>query len=327
MYYPILRARRNELLALREVSSKISLTGGIIPILEPVQASKSSLGDLYRCIKKLDDQNIEMIVIVNPKCKGQLDYDYKSMANIVAYINKNFKNVSLGYWLNDKSTKLELNEFIANNNLDFYVLHQSEYQHIKDLNSTLEKISNFKGHIIESNKITDEYRKQLTTFKISLKESFNKLKANRLYATCIDEFFSEDYQLFSGKGLGGFSDYSVVGGGDLVKGFTPNTIALHFVYENKEKNQIWIKHFLSKTYNENPDIGLMINETLSELKKFIDLKPEILNYSNATNLMLKILEKGDKTSAGNLKKLAIMHHLELMIDVLDAKNQKISEAS
>jgi hypothetical protein len=97
--------------------------------------------------------------------------------------------------------------------------------------------------------------------------------------------------------------------------------------KTKKKNQIWIKHFLSKTYNENPDIGLMINETLSELKKFIDLKPEILNYSNATNLMLKILEKGDKTSAGNLKKLAIMHHLELMIDVLDAKNQKISEAS
>lgn len=43
MYFPILRAKRNELLALREISNKLAVSGKIIPIIEPVQATKSGI--------------------------------------------------------------------------------------------------------------------------------------------------------------------------------------------------------------------------------------------------------------------------------------------
>lgn len=322
MYFPILRAKRNELLALREISNKLAVSGKIIPIIEPVQATKSGLRDLYKCLKVLSDQNIEVILISNPKCKGSLDSDQKAMKNILTYVEKNFTNVSIGHWIGNTTSKLELDSFIKDCNQKFYFLHISEYESYKELGKILSTNSNFKGHILHFNTLKNDYKYHMGYSKITLKDNFNKLKSNKLYIACTDEFFSNDYMTYKVEDYSGFSDFSVIGGGALIKGFTPNTIALHFVYEFKENNEIRIKHFLSETYDENPDVGMMINQALKKLKEFIKMDSKILSFSTASVKLLKILDDGAKTSPGNIKKLTIMHHLELMIEILKDQNDK-----
>jgi|GEM_PF-6758169 len=63
MYYPLLRARQFELIALRELAIERSTQGCIVPILEPVRESHNSLDLAFRVL--LNEQQM-VYLIVNP---------------------------------------------------------------------------------------------------------------------------------------------------------------------------------------------------------------------------------------------------------------------
>ena len=62
MYYPILRGKQNELLALRELV-EANVLGNYTPIIEPV---KNNFFFLIKAIEELNKKGIEPVVIVNP---------------------------------------------------------------------------------------------------------------------------------------------------------------------------------------------------------------------------------------------------------------------
>ena len=81
MYYPILRGKLNELLALRELAI-LGLPKHFCPVIEPVREDFSGL---RKTITELNNNNIEPIVIVNP-LKG----DFKGQfINITDSLNHN----------------------------------------------------------------------------------------------------------------------------------------------------------------------------------------------------------------------------------------------
>ena len=63
MYYPFLRARQFELIALRELAAQRSIQGHVFPVLEPV---KESLSNLNLANKVLWDFNQQAYLILNP---------------------------------------------------------------------------------------------------------------------------------------------------------------------------------------------------------------------------------------------------------------------
>lgn len=63
MYYPFLRARQFELIALRELANEDATPGVIIPILEPV---KETHNNIILAHKVFQDKNQEAYLIVNP---------------------------------------------------------------------------------------------------------------------------------------------------------------------------------------------------------------------------------------------------------------------
>lgn len=81
MYYPILRGKQNELLALRELV-EANVLGNYTPIIEPV---KNNFSSLIKAIEELNKKGIEPVVIVNPD-KG----DFKKSNPILSY--KNIQN-------------------------------------------------------------------------------------------------------------------------------------------------------------------------------------------------------------------------------------------
>jgi hypothetical protein len=63
MYYPFLRARQFELIALRELATEEATQGVIIPVLEPVKETHNNLTLAH---KVFQDKNQTAYLIVNP---------------------------------------------------------------------------------------------------------------------------------------------------------------------------------------------------------------------------------------------------------------------
>src|ERR1035437_1209433 len=68
MYYPYLRGKQFELLALREFAENYSEDCRVFPIIEPV---KSSFNSMKIAFKKLNEKNIPYAIILNPQ-NGEL---------------------------------------------------------------------------------------------------------------------------------------------------------------------------------------------------------------------------------------------------------------
>ena len=63
MYYPILRGRQNELLAIKELLKESKLSEKIIPIIEPVKLSPTLVNSLKEYIT--DEEDLYQAVIKN----------------------------------------------------------------------------------------------------------------------------------------------------------------------------------------------------------------------------------------------------------------------
>lgn len=327
MYYPVLRGKQNELLSIREIVEKLGRNNLIIPIIEPVKNSERSIADLNRCLESLDSNDLEAVLIVNPRCGGDFDNNKRAIEQIIQTTKQAYNKISYGLWIGSETSSFELNSFIANIDAPFYLLHHSQYENLDELHALLDGNSNFKKNILDVNNLSRSYISSFSDNKVKLTDNFNKQSPNGEYRGILNEFFSDTYLNYESEGFDGFSDYSIVGADYTDGGFTPNTVVFHLVYEAQHLNGIWIRHFLSETYRTNQDIGMMIIEALQELQGFLAMHPQILEYSTACVELMRILDEARTTSLGNLKKLGIKHHLELMIDVLSIDVENISEAS
>ena len=76
MYFPYLRGRQFELIALRELVEKDVLSGKITPIIEPVKLSST----LVKTIETYRANNKQLAIITNPKVGG-FNSDVKEKKN------------------------------------------------------------------------------------------------------------------------------------------------------------------------------------------------------------------------------------------------------
>jgi len=77
MYFPLLRGRQFELIALRELIDNSLIGNSIIPIIEPVKMSST----LIKTLNTFCEKNKEISFIYNP-IVGNFISDFKKEANI-----------------------------------------------------------------------------------------------------------------------------------------------------------------------------------------------------------------------------------------------------
>ena len=151
--------------------------------------------------------------------------------------------------------------------------------------------------------------------RILLSDRFDAVKKERNndYAKKEDEFFSDDHLYYDSDGYLGFSDYSIVGHEYQEAGFAPYAVAIHIVYFDEEKN-LRIHHFVS---DSNDDIN-------DPARKFYEAVEKLVEWNSAMHLEtegIKMFEELHRTGAypglGVVKKLSIMHHLQLMGEYLE----------
>ncbi len=148
--------------------------------------------------------------------------------------------------------------------------------------------------------------------RVIIEDPFQKQLRNVDYADRADEFFSAEHRYYHEDGFVGFSDYSIVGNEYSESGFAPFAVAIHIVYFDPKQN-LRVRHFLSDTNEDTSDPAGKFYEALV---KVVQWNKEEGLKTRAIKILEEHYREGTYPGLGTLKKLSIMHHIELISDYL-----------
>lgn len=309
MYFPYLRGRQFDLIAIRELLEKDLIDEHIVPIIEPIKLSSTLISTLTSFVER----EREILLIQNP-CVGNFDDELEGhdlYENYVELLKSPY--IVITHFLNN-SSETEIHDIASNIDKsieDLAIIHEeiSLLPVYKEIYSEQKP----KYNIIPYDQ---SFRRRLRGQNlICLKDEFKKQKRNTDYSLKVDEFFSEEHLHYSSEGLIGFSDYSVVGNDYSEGGFAPYAIALHIVYFSYDDNDdevLRIRHFVSDSNDDIRDPALKCSQALNKLSTWITTIHKKNVYTYAMEQLLEHFYRGSYPGLPSLKKLSLMHHIQLM---------------
>lgn len=311
MYYPYLRGRQFELLALRDFAESLQGNASkVFPIIEPVKDNKNAL---KRAAITMSANAMKYGIILNPEngdCANQwLDLSTET----------DFPDISL--WSPT---------FILKNNISKIVetIDERQYQNViliisKTASDAEEDIIKLIHNNTITKVITDTPRRRIKHAVtsddkeiITLSDNFEAKTANKEYLKTDEELFSEEFAYFQEEQYDGYADYTVVPNEYRDGGVLPNVVAIHLTYQ-KEPDQIYIKHFCShsNTY-DNSNIQGKFAEAALKAIDFFDNRPE--DNSIAIDMLRNYVANISFPGLGMIKKISILHHLLLNQRILQS---------
>ena len=301
MYYPFLRARQFELIALRELATEEATQGVIIPILEPVKETHNNLTLAHKVFL---DKGQKAYLIVNPTI-GELAGDSNFYLEYLSTLEGEIFIPAFHYRNNAAFITQSIAQFEISNCM---VICQndisSEDLEFRGLVERAE-ISSINVSDPNKNRTLHRFLRSLNKNYIRLDDLFEKQARNSDYLDIEGRRFSEEHLYFQDEGFSGFSDYTVLPSEYIDGGSTPRAVAIHLTYLYSE-NQIWIRHFTSET-----------NDSIANVQgKFAEAAAKAVNYcreNEITNAAITELESyydnEHYPGLGTVKKISIKNHL------------------
>jgi len=315
MYYPYLRGRQYELIALREYAKQRGDKNNIVPIIEPV---KNTYNSMNLALPKLIDSGVKFALILNP----QVGDIYKDSTR-----NNNQKLSDLLEALNDSladTTKWIPAYIVTNNYVEVKAwiegsAHNNVMLILSDntdiANNDFEEligIDNIGCIVSKENKSLKRKLKNTNVGLIRLDDKFNPKKRNSDYLPQGEEKFTDEHLFYKDDKYLGFSDYTALTSDFAEGGMTPYAVAVHLTYE-KENEEVWIRHFTSEHNEGMANIQGKFAEAAQKAVAFI-VDKKIDNF--AVNELRKYYEDKKYPGLGTIKKISIKNHLELINSII-----------
>jgi len=314
MYYPYFRGKQNELILLRDNAQFIAVNN-IHPIVEPV---KKNLTALKKAFKKLNENNVNSTLIINPQV-GDLAKEKKTLSKkILKDVFEEFQPSSLGYILHAGSDLDELGLILNKfGDFNFSLIHYG-FSDSKELIEELNKHDNIERHIFIDEFAGKLYKKQLKKDgipRILIKDGFKKKKRNVDYPD--SEHFSDLHITFSDEGMDGFGDFLIVGDDYNETGGPAYAVAIHLTYIDEDKyDDMFIFHFKADQSKSPTNPGGKFLEALYKLVRECKKQDSKIFKSKAINEYLSLYDRKHFPGLGYVKKLSMQHHLELIADYI-----------
>ena len=308
MYYPFLRARQFELIALRELATEGATQGVIVPILEPVKETHNNLNLAH---KVFQEKGQSAYLVVNPKF-GELAGDSQFYIEYLATLNYEVFLPAFHYRNNAEYINQSIEQFgltncmlICENDIEG---DDTNFKSIAELDAVSLITVNDPGR----NRLLNRYIRGLQKGFIRLDDLFEKKDRNSDFLDVTEHRFSEEHIHYSTEGFEGFSDYTVLPSEYVEGGSTPRAVVIHLTYLNIQ-NEIWIRLFTSET-----------NDSIANVQgKFAEAAAKAVNYcrqNGLTNSAITELETYFDTEhypgLGTVKKLSIKNHLLVLSNFL-----------
>ncbi len=296
MYFPYFRGRQYELLALKELAQKGLISKYVIPVVEPIKISPT----LKNTIQSFEKADLDLAMILNPAVGDFADSDASSLLEIKS------DSIIPAVIFNESAeeTFISMEKLGMNKNTVLSVLNNQDYvDYFKEIYSDDDP-----AYVL----LPDErrMRRAVKENKVLFEDKFNKQSKNSDYLKCEDEPFSEDHIFFKDEGYKGFGDYSIVGDNYEEGGFSPRAVAIHIVYLSDE-NELRIHHFVSDSNYDIADVAGKFYEAVTKLLDWYN-KGQERQRTNALSTLIDYAQKGYYPGLPTIKKLSIMHHLELI---------------
>lgn len=308
MYYPFLRARQFELIALRELANEEATQGVIFPILEPVKETHNNLTLAHKVFL---EKGQTAHLIVNPKI-GELAGDNNFYLEYLASLEKQIFVPAFHYRNNFEFITQSITQFGLTNCM---IICQNDVNpddmQFRQL-VELAEITSINVNDPNRNRTLHRFLKGLNKNYIRLDDLFEKQARNSDYLEIAEHRFSEEHIYFEEDGFNGFSDYTVLPSEYSDGGSTPKAVVIHLTFLNRE-NQICIRHFTSES-----------NDSISNVQgKFAEAAAKAVNYcrqNNRSNSAITELESyydnQHYPGLGTVKKISIKNHLLVLSQFL-----------
>lgn len=325
MYYPYLRGKQFELLAVKEMAQEESLTSLIHPVIEPVRDLGG--GGLERCVTELHKRGLECTVVVNPQV-GHLASDVEATRNMVAFLNDRpylYAFVNIGILVTaTASVKQILNDLsdLAVADSPVTLLHRDFPDDAEELFQIVDK-HRVSAQFVASKDVTRRYR-SLPSYRgysdrwsaiplVKWQDRFPKQMRNLDYVDLPEQLYSDDHLYFEEDGYDGISDFQTIGDGYQDGGRLPRAVVLHLTYQREPSGPVYIRHFTSDSNLDAADTAGKFAEAVKKLVKFADER----KLSNPAVEKFRFYESnGGFPGLGTLKKVSIQNHIYVMQQAL-----------
>ena len=316
MYYPYLRGKQFELIALRELASKMPNAQGVInPIVEPV---RKNYRQLHNALNALNAVKIQTFLILNPKV-GQLNSEYLDLDEILRIDDNNvIPNTYITPTVVISAKTVESDLKFLEQTVDKFsdsriaVIHWN----FSDAKAVLTRVATVKKvhHLfVES---PDLYMAQFSDcYRVYIHDGFIPAERNADY-NHFDEF-SDNHVTYQSKGLEGFGDFQTIGSSYSESGGAAYAVALHLTYIDQDMfNMMFCAHFVSETNDTPNDPGGKFIEALENLIARLRERENKIFESSAVVELRELYDRKHFPGLGYIKKLSILHHFELVYDFL-----------
>jgi hypothetical protein len=310
MYYPFLRARQFELIALRDLVSLRLIQGYVLPVLEPV---KKSLNNLNLANKVFCDFNQRAFLILNPSV-GEKVENYSHFSEYLISLGQTSAFMPAFHYTNNAS--FISNIIRANSFSGCMLVCNSNFVDDSNLRNLCADAAISHIMVLEpqKNRSLDRYLRGLNKIYIRLDDVFEKQEKNADFLVIPAHKFSEEHLYFIEDGYQGFSDYTILSSEYTEGGSTPRAVAIHLTYINEdEEKQIWIRHFTSTSNDSIANVQGKFAEAAAKAVHFCDCYP-LLNQ--ATQELKEYFEEGKYPGLGTVKKISIKNHLLIVTNYL-----------
>lgn len=320
MYYPYFRGRQAELLALKDLASSGLLSRNIIPIVEPVKVSST----IRRTIETFTYRQKKIAVILNPE-KGisskrnsnvvwcdTLQLDGKASVVPAFLLRENAESIVRNYIQKPSCMNKSTLGFATRRSFDFFKSSKGVHL-LSSLRPTVFAYPDEGEFIRDAGRILNNANCSART--ILFRDAFHKRRVNADYAEEPDEHFSSDHLEYVDNGYSGFGDYSIVGDSYEEAGFAPRAVAIHIVYFD-DNNELRIHHFVSDSNADFRNVAKKFGEAGDKLEQWCSQKPG-LRHTKGLDALLEYSRNKAFPGLPTIKKLSIMHHLELIGQFLD----------
>lgn len=307
MYYPYLRGKQNELILLRE-NSKLMSESSMIPIIEPV---KKNTAPLNKAIQSLMNDNVEFVLIVNPKYGDFKSNPLPLIENILKVIT-DYDKYSLAYIVDADSTLLDVKDFLDDYKDNPISFVHNGFPKPKELAELLYSFENIQKHIfMDDKKLYQRQFKKENLERILIRDGFEKKDSNREYPD--NESFSELHLTYDDEGMDGFGDFLITGNSYSESGGPAYNVAIHLTYLNEDEI-IYIRHFISNILPvpTPKDPAGKFAEALDKLVYAVEEEDSLILKSDAYYKFKELHESGHFPGLGVVKKVSMQHHLELI---------------
>jgi hypothetical protein len=311
LYFPFLRGKQYELLALKELSLLLGQRQNVFPIIEPVRAPE---GGLTRCLLALAENHIRYALVVNPDV-GELRTETMpdSVAGYVETVGlPGDPTLAL---LVDESTNVSATLTGYTNrygsSFPLMLVHKGLTPELEELRTGTDSLG--RAYDVIDFGIRKAYFRAFANDQILLRDGFERAERNADYLIRGETDFSDDHLFYASEGWAGFGDYLTIGAGYIEGGFTPRAVVIHWTYEPRAEGPIKIRHFTSENNGDIANVGGKFLEAAEKLVNFLDLENI---HTIASEVMRQHYADGTYPGLGIVKKLSIQNHLELVSTIL-----------